>query len=331
MAGGRLDSGVFEQGGARYQGWTNNIAIANATTTTTNDSIKITGANGTDLGPNNYGWVTLPSTSAPGQLVTFSVTANVTINLTSAHWGLGTTGDYTDYILSVYAINNAGTLKWGVGSVPNHKKILDADDTATATSVTTVEKIFVNSALSADSSALEIGWFLADFDDTGGAAEDLWAVQTGLNEIMMGERPSYLWQIFKPTGTWIANSTYTGLWKRDYNFLSLDLHIALAGAPTAAALAINLPSGFVLDNNQLLSSEATGTPFPSWGQLLDAGTRAYMGGVDYTTTTAVNIICIGADLTFTYRLSVSETAPMTWANNDRVRIQAWNLPIVGWR
>ena len=47
--------------------------------------------------------------------------------------------------------------------------------------------MLVNSALSAGTwPCREVGWFLGDFDDTGGAHEDLWAVQTAAGEINVG-------------------------------------------------------------------------------------------------------------------------------------------------
>src|SRR3990167_3564444 len=100
MAGGVLNSGVLEQGGARSPGFMNNFALVNATTTNAADSIRIDGANGTDLSASNYVWVTLPSATI-GQYTAFSITANVTINLTGAHWGFGTFGDRTDQICYV--------------------------------------------------------------------------------------------------------------------------------------------------------------------------------------------------------------------------------------
>src|SRR3990167_4488496 len=187
MAGGKISSGVIEQGGARYAGWMNNLAIVNATTTNAADSIKITGSDGTALSANNYGWTTLPSATT-GRLVTLSMTADVTILLTGAHWGFGTKGDLTDYILYVYAINDAGTLKWGVGAKPNRLIVLNADDVddSAPTSVNAYEKVMVNTALGSDSDARVVGWFKANFDDAGGAAEDLWAVQTGDGDINTG-------------------------------------------------------------------------------------------------------------------------------------------------
>jgi len=187
MAGGKLNAGVVEQGGTRYPGWMNNVGIVNTTTTNTADTITITGSNGTAFSSSNYGWITLPDATT-GRLKDFSITADIDIVLTGAHWGFGTKGDLTDYILYVYAINDAGTLRWGVGAKPNRTVVADADDPATATSASAYEKVLMNVAIAgvADAYARVVGWFKANFDDTGGLAEDLWAVQTGVGDIQIG-------------------------------------------------------------------------------------------------------------------------------------------------
>ena len=187
MAGGVIDNGVIQQGGARYPGWFNNLGLQAATTTNANDSIKIQGATAA-LSQQNYLWVSVPSTTA-GLLSTLSATADVTINLTGAHWGLGTLGDFTDVILHVYAINDSGTLKWGISPHPGLREVLGTDDETTATNVTSSEKVLVDTALSGNSPCQHVGWFKADFDDTGGAAEDLWAVQTAFGDIVIEPVP----------------------------------------------------------------------------------------------------------------------------------------------
>lgn len=164
-----------------------NIGLREATTTNANDSIKITGASAA-LSSTNVGKVVLPSVTA-GYLTEFTLTADVTINLTGAHWGFGTKGDLTDQILNVYALNNDGSLVWGIGSRAGKTLILDTDDATSQSSVNSGEKVLVNSALTADAQALQVGYFKANFDDTGGAAEDLWTVQTGDGDILRGVIP----------------------------------------------------------------------------------------------------------------------------------------------
>jgi hypothetical protein len=304
-----------------------NIGLAAATTTNTADSIKITGATAA-LSSTNPGRVILPSATA-GQLAIFEVTADVTINLTGAHWGEGTKGDLTDYLLSVYAINDAGTLKWGVGSVPNHALILNADDTATASSASSLEKVLVNSALTGDSGCLEIGWFKANFDDTGGAAEDLWAVQTGTRDINFGARPP-IYQKWTPTGTWVANSTYTGRWKRRGPLADFEVKIALAGAPTATALSINTPSGIALASTAPLAGTANRTIYDSSGAIDDTSGAGYPLWVAYDSTTAVRAIR-GTDPTSAAleQRTVTSTTPVTFASGDSIVLR-WSNPIEGW-
>ena len=183
MAGGKLNAGVVEQGGARYPGWMNNIGIVNATTTNANDSIKITGSDGTAFSSSNYGHITLPSATT-GRLITLTMTADVTIRLDTAHWGFATKGNLTDYILYVYAINDAGTLRWGVGAKPNRLIVLNADDVydSDPTNVNSYEKVMVDTVLGSDSDARVVGWFKANFNDTG----DLWTVQSGDGDINIG-------------------------------------------------------------------------------------------------------------------------------------------------
>ena len=192
---GKLEGGVIKYAGANTPGWISNIGLAAATTTNANDSIKITSADGSALSAQNPGHVTIASTTT-GLLTTFVVTADVTIDLTGAHWDLGANGDYTDIPLGVYALNNNGSLVWGVARQLNRNVFLNTEDSATATDINLVDEILVNSVLSADAQALQVGYFLADFDDTGGAAEDLWSVQTADGEIMVGvpiyNGPSYL-------------------------------------------------------------------------------------------------------------------------------------------
>ena len=178
-----------------------NLALENATTTNANDSIRITSADGSDLSASNSGTITLPGATS-GTLTTFQLTANVTINLTGAHWGAGTSGDLTDAVLRVLAINDNGTLRWGVAKQGGRETVVTTDTSATATLITTPEGVLCNVAVaSATNHAVEIGHFKGFFDDTGGAAEDLWAVQTGVADIITGGTADGIWQPWNPVYT----------------------------------------------------------------------------------------------------------------------------------
>lgn len=188
-----------------------NIGLQAATTSVTNDSIRFTSQTGAALSSTNVGYVTTDSLT-PGQLTTFTITADITLDLTGAHWGAGTKGDLTDQKLVAYALNNNGSLVLGVGTLSQVRLILDADDSATATSVTTPASVLVNSALSSDAQALMLGYFLADFDDSGGSSEDLWVVANGGTpadgDIIMGHRDIPVVAYYNSnTGQDFANNT----------------------------------------------------------------------------------------------------------------------------
>lgn len=240
---GLLESGVFKQGGAQSPGWFNNIGLKASTTTNTNDSISITSADGNTLTEKNVGYVTLPSTTS-GLLTTFRLTSDIKILLTGATWGEGGKGDLTNYMLSVYLLNDSGLLKAGVGSIPNHWVILNADDTATQAGASSAEKILVNSALTSDSSCLEIGWFKANFDDTGGLAEDLWAIQTGIGAINLTKRLP-IFQRYTPTFTGFGTVTVQNFkWRRFGDTVEIDGNFT-TGTVTGTEARISLPSGLV--------------------------------------------------------------------------------------
>jgi len=201
---GITQAGVIAFAGAGSPGWMSNIGIEAATTTNANDSVRITSRDGSDFSATNPGWITLPGTTS-GTLSTFKITANVTMNLTGAHWGHGTTGDLTDAILRVLAINDNTTLRWGVALLGGRHTLLTTDTNATATSVNLPEEVLCTAAVaSATNHCQEVGHFRGNFDDTGGAAEDLWAVQTGVGDIVVGRSADGLWQPWNPVYTGVT-------------------------------------------------------------------------------------------------------------------------------
>lgn len=171
-------------------GYTENFGLEATQTSVSADSIKVTSGNGDDLSSSNPAFIGINSSTA-GQVTAFKVTSDVTIDLTGAHWGFGGDGDLTDHELFVYAINDAGTLKWGVSTLHNLTEVLAANDDQSAANITSYEKVLVSSTLTADSPCVLVGWFKANFDDTNGSSEDLWTVQTGAGDIRLGPRGSY--------------------------------------------------------------------------------------------------------------------------------------------
>jgi len=332
---GKLKAGVIEYAGSRTPGWSSNLGLVAALTAETADSIRILGSNGSALSVENPGWITLPS-ATPGQLTTFPVTANITIDLTGAHWGLGTNGDATDYPLSLYALNNNGSLVWGVSATPHLDLVLDADDSATATDINLVDEVLVSSALSADAQAVEFGWFKADFDDTSGASEDLWKIggtSVGDRDINLGKSPS-LWRIFTPTGSWSTNTTYAGHWRRVGDTLEVNVLIDLAGVPTDASLSVNLPVGFVI-NLTPMSIAAGESKQIGLTTIGDSGVGSLAGPVIPDASSGTTAVRIGAwreqnETTDNTRILVLDrTTPITFASGDSVE-STFSVPITGW-
>ncbi len=129
-----------------------------------------------------------------------------------------------------------------------------------------------------------------------------------------------------PTGAWSTNSTYTGQWKRIGDQMTAWVHIALAGAPTAASLTINLPAGYTIDTTKLAAVHAGIAPAIGIGSGLSAGT-AKSFSVQYNSTTTVSV---NYDSSITATITaVNATSPATFANGDYVDV-TFTVPIAGW-
>jgi len=265
MTGGRITSGVIEQGGANMATWMNNLAIVRATTTNAGDTVRITSADGSALSPSNYGWITLPGTTA-GQLSTFSLTADVSIVLTGAHWGIGTTGDITGALLRVLAINDNGTLRWGVAYQGGRRTLNTSNTSATATDINLPEEVLCTTAVgSATNRCREIGYVKADFDDTGGASEDLWAIQTGIDDVVTGESADGILQPwnYSVTGFSANPTSVNSHWTMIGSTVFL-IYTATAGTSNATTYTMTAPiksqvgGGCVVSRVQDNSSYQTG-------------------------------------------------------------------------
>lgn len=312
----------------KQPGFSENIGLEAATTTVSNDSIKITSADGSDLSATNPGYVTVPGTTA-GTQTTFKVTADVTINLTGAHWGLDGALDLTRYPLVVYAINNAGTLKWGIGTVEGLYKILDTDDDTTAANVTTARKILVNTSLNADSPAAEIGWFKANFDDTGGSSENLWAVQTTVGDLNIGKCPPQTRRYLPAnTGLGTLGSTSNVFWRRVGDAIHVQGFVKY-GSVTASAPRIGLLGSHNLNTTRICATALTES-FGTYHNLV-TGTQSVV------TAGAQAVMVYDGSATDSLLVSISSTsyvfnnlaANTLFANNDAA-VFRFEVPISEW-
>lgn len=253
-------------GAIKSVGSFNNLNLDAATTTNSNDSILVECGNSA-CSATNPGFVVTESATT-GQMTVFSVTSNVTINLTGAHWGHGTTGDVSDAIIKVFAVNNNGSLVWCVGLLGGKETLLSTDDSTTATDINLAEEVLCNAAVdSATNSVHPFGWVRANFDDTGGAAEDLWAVQTGAGDINYGNADGQ-WQPWNPTFTgFSANPTVgSARWTQIGQTICVNLYHSGAGTSNATTLTTKLPvktrnrytlpSGLAVNNGSSLTTPA---------------------------------------------------------------------------
>jgi len=319
--------GAIVQGALEARGmW--NLGLANATTTNANDSIKIQGA-GDALSATNPLYINLPTVSSPGRVTRFSATADVTLRLDTAHWGLGTNGNFTDIILRVYAINDNGTLKWGVSNKGGLRSIADTNTHlyAAATSVSTQPKMLIAGASAISSGTWpcrEVGWFLGDFNDTG----DLWTVQTGAGEIMVG--------VPAPVNTdWAAdsftcdftNTTVTSLSRLVNGVLEVVVQASCTGTPGAGTMLVNFPSGKRIDTSKL-NANSLKPVGRCYGN--DNGTGQFTGPVIYNATNVVlaQYVKTGATDNDTVG-NVTNTAPMTFVVNDYI-VSCFTVPLLGW-
>ncbi len=134
---------------------------------------------------------------------------------------------------------------------------------------------------------------------------------------------------FTPTGTWTTNTTYTGFLRRSGDTLIVDVQVALAGAPNAASLRIDIPLALTIDTGRVVSSNGDEGTLGRVN-ILDGGTNYYHGFVNYGSTTQVRILLMKADTTFVSgTISLDNNNPIVFGNTDRVWIH-FEVPVSQW-
>lgn len=187
-------------GGELAVGEVYNLTIVPATTTNANDSIKIQ-CGDSACSVANFGLIKLRDDGDSD--IIYTITSDVTIDLTGAHWGQDTFGDLIDAILRVSAIAKGTTdILWCVNlqggrTVADNALVLNA-----AASVNLPEEFLCDGTTATNKPIHDsVFWFKANFDDAGGAAANLWAVNSGLGDLNFGSAD----------GQWMDfNSSYGG-------------------------------------------------------------------------------------------------------------------------
>jgi len=321
--------------GEKVSGVFSNLGFAAATGAVAADTIRIQGA-GAALSATNPFLINMPSTATPGLVVTLSATADVTILLTGAHWGLGTNGDFSGIALRVYAINDNGTLKFGVSNRGGYRSISSGSCTTTRTSVTNQFNMLVNSSVTAGTwPCVEIGHFLASFDDTGGSSEDLWTIATTLNSLNPGLQPLAVtdWQAASlTTGLTGGSHTVTAFEKIVGDTWHVRGRVSFATIFTGGSSTIVFPTGRRLDLSKIPAPVGAATRF-GHAQYHDTGNNIYQGGLHYNSNTSTLglfgvIDDVGNGSSWTAIQVISTTNPFSWTNDDVIEFE-FAMPILG--
>jgi hypothetical protein len=132
------------------------------------------------------------------------------------------------------------------------------------------------------------------------------------------------WKAFTPTGSWSANTTYTGFYREVGEDVEINVNIALAGAPTSAALTVNMPTGFTINSSKMATT--TSAAILGLVSIYDAAPATYEGRILYSSTSAVAVVVEKSDGTYGAYVAVTEAVPQTFANGDKVQL-SYKVPV----
>lgn len=155
-------------------------------------------------------------------------------------------------------------------------------------------------------------------------------VADGTNWHQLARSVPSVWTSYTPTGSWTTNTTYTGKWKREGNFMYVDVYVQLAGAPDAVSLNIDIPLGLSIETSGLAHGGAGNGTILSTLDINDAGNSNYGGILRYNSTTTVRAMVFRSDTTFLTLASVNATNPVTLDSGDEIFIH-FRVPIANWK
>lgn len=132
---------------------------------------------------------------------------------------------------------------------------------------------------------------------------------------------------FTVTGTWTANTTYTGKYARTGDRAALDIGIALTGAPTSTTLTVDISALGTIDTTKLSDTLLT---YLGEVQIRENGVQTVKGYVRLASSTTLAIMYLQTPVTNVVAGSVSQIAPFTFGTADKIHIKIADLPMVGW-
>jgi hypothetical protein len=135
-------------------------------------------------------------------------------------------------------------------------------------------------------------------------------------------------QNWTPTGSWTTNTSYTGKKWRVGAIGFYEVKIALTGAPNAATLTVNMPSGEVIDTNKLVGSQTE--QILGRARYLDSGVGFFLSEVNLGSSgSLVQVDAFTSSGSYVSREGINQASPITWASGDSL-ILTWSAPIAGW-
>lgn len=137
------------------------------------------------------------------------------------------------------------------------------------------------------------------------------------------------WTDFVPTGSWVTNTTYSGKYRQVGEDLEIQYKWTTSGAPTAAALTLQMPDGYTIDTNKLPTTNTT-TILGQNGFINDSSGTAFNECVGvYSSASTIAILAVGTAATYANtNASVTNTVPITWGATDYGSITV-KVPAVG--
>lgn len=156
--------------------------------------------------------------------------------------------------------------------------------------------------------------------------------QVGPQTISYGV-PATDWTAFTPTGTWTTNTTYTGFYRRIGDTAEIQYYLSLAGAPNAASLVLNMPSGLSINSAKMAPSNSN-IQTVGIGSGQRNGAFIYQIYALYGTSSTINVnysLISGAGVNAAIGPSLAQTAtvPFTVGSGDYISVTV-RVPITGW-
>lgn len=133
-----------------------------------------------------------------------------------------------------------------------------------------------------------------------------------------------------PTGSWVSNTTYTGVYRRVNDTLEAKVNLEMTGTPTSTNLNINLPPGLTINTSKLVGSTLSRNVLGHGTALDTTSTGEPVLIVRYNNTTSVRLYyCLIGSVWLDDKDRVDATVPVPWGNNDTIMVY-FSVPILEW-